>query len=286
MNHSDFIKQTLLKKSVRQHIGKMKKLSDRVPARFDVDDIHDLRVEYKKLRAFLRMLQLEEGATQKLKIPDGLKDTYRAAGSVRDLQLFLGLLLPQFAPLRTQQYVQQLEQKLMPAKKKLTEAIQKLSFSKTEKELLKHLPNKLHLSTVRKFVQEKMVLMQAHLLAIKGDDDIHSMRKHLKDLIYNMRIFQSDWNLPFPVVAWPGDDTLNEIATLLGDYNDLCFALSFIQTHPGDSLPPEENQLLENLQQKWKAEKETRQEGVVQKLEQLMHIDALQTTGLQRPKII
>src|SRR6266436_3162758 len=50
-----------------------------------MEDIHHFRVEIKKLRAFLRMLQT--GRDAPIKIPGSLKKIYHYAGLIRELQL-------------------------------------------------------------------------------------------------------------------------------------------------------------------------------------------------------
>jgi len=57
----------------------LKKYSGQIPGSFGEEDIHELRVEYKKLRAFVRLVKLDKGAGD-LKLPGKLKSLYHAAG--------------------------------------------------------------------------------------------------------------------------------------------------------------------------------------------------------------
>ena len=85
------MKRQALEEVIDKHIGSIKKCCDRLPGAFDQEDIHDLRVGYKKTRAFIRLLQLEKDAGD-LQIPDKLKAVYQTGGKVRDMQLFLAEL--------------------------------------------------------------------------------------------------------------------------------------------------------------------------------------------------
>jgi CHAD domain-containing protein len=50
--------------------------------------IHQLRVGYKKLRAFLRLVKLSSSAEKGFVIPSTLRAIYVCAGRVRDLQIY------------------------------------------------------------------------------------------------------------------------------------------------------------------------------------------------------
>src|SRR5262245_19892691 len=73
-----------IKKIIRFRFHRLKKYLRQMKRRLSREAIHHFRVEVKKLRAFLRMI-----SGDKLKIPHALKNIYRQAGSVRELQLFL-----------------------------------------------------------------------------------------------------------------------------------------------------------------------------------------------------
>ena len=66
------------------HIKKLKGYISLVTFETKEEIIHELRVEFKKTRALLR---LADGDNNKLKVPKVLKEFYTAAGRVRELQL-------------------------------------------------------------------------------------------------------------------------------------------------------------------------------------------------------
>jgi CHAD domain-containing protein len=262
------MKKAQLEEIIQKRLRRMETLCVQIPLTYDIEDIHDLRVEYKKLRAFIRLLQEEED-TSKLKVPGKLKGIYETGGPVRDLQLFFPLLTPHFNQLPSQQYLDKLHIQLGASKENLRQAIEKTSFDKAEESILSHLPKGLRNETVKKFVQHKITVIQTGMLAIHHDEDLHTIRKQLKDLIYNIKTYRNDFNMPFPVSLGNSEDDLTHAASILGKYNDLCFALTFLQTHKEEGLPVIESQLLEQLESEWLAEKEARQKEVIQKLTDL-----------------
>jgi CHAD domain-containing protein len=262
------MKKEQLEEVIKKRLRRMEALCAQIPVNYDIEDIHDLRVEYKKLRALIRLLKEEED-TEKLKVPGKLKSLYEAGGPVRDLQLFLPLLAPHFEQQPTRQYLYKLDQKLEEAKNNLEYAIGRTSYEKAGESILSNLPKSLRTETVKKFVQNKITAVQGGLLAIRHDEDLHTIRKQLKDLVYNIKTYRNDFKMSFPVNLGNTEEDLNHAVTLLGNYNDLCFALTFLQTHKEPSLPENETRLLEQLENEWLIEKETRQTEVIQKLTDL-----------------
>ena len=79
--------QEQIKHITNTHYRKLKKQIKKVAETFDVEAIHQFRVEYKKLRAFLRMISQQHEEAGEIKISKKLKTAYNISGSIRDLQL-------------------------------------------------------------------------------------------------------------------------------------------------------------------------------------------------------
>lgn len=122
--------------------------------------------------------------------------------------------------------------------------------------IVKQIAHDLDDATVNKFVHRKIAGIQILLLTLSDDDDMHSVRKHLKDISYAIRIFNHEWEIPFPVVAWENEKLLNEAAIQLGNYNDLCTAISFLNWLQKGELPGNEIDDLQKLNQLLSQEKE------------------------------
>ena len=71
---------------VKDSFKTINKLSHKIIKEFTADDIHDFRVEVKKMRAFLRLLDTEKEMERPL-IPKLLKTFYGYIGIIRNIQL-------------------------------------------------------------------------------------------------------------------------------------------------------------------------------------------------------
>jgi len=261
------MKKSYLQEVIKKRCHRINNHCEKIPGHFAADDIHDLRVDYKKLRAFIRMLQLDRDVSKHLDLPGDLKEIYQAAAPIRDLQLFIPLIKEKLPGLV--QYVNEREKELFVSKEELVGAIESVALKKAEHNISRHLPRELHDETIRKFVHKQISGIQIILLAIEDDEHLHSIRKHLKDLIYNIRVFEEEWGIKFPSPAWKSEKTLNETATALGDYNDECIALYYLSDRFLHHLPENEKEMLARLKQRWTREKEIHKQELIERLRKL-----------------
>ena len=75
--------QEQIKHITNNHYRKLKKHIKKVSEYFNVEAIHQFRVEYKKLRAFLRMISQQHETAGEIKISKKLKKGYNISGSIR-----------------------------------------------------------------------------------------------------------------------------------------------------------------------------------------------------------
>jgi len=223
-----------------------------IPGKFDKEDIHELRVNYKKLRAFVRLLQEDPDAGKHLAVPDDIKEVYQAGAKVRDRQLFLDFLHKSIKDPTTlmPQFASGINRELFKTKEKLVLAIEETSFKDGEAKLKKSLPSFLHDEAIHRFVHRKVAAVQLILLSLENDEDLHGIRKHLKDLLYVIRIFEQEWGISFPIHAWKSEKALSDITTALGDYNDLSITVGFLDDSTINELPEEEKSVLLGLKEK------------------------------------
>lgn len=268
------MKRRELEAVVRNHGKRIAKHAKEIPGLFPVEDIHDLRVEYKKLRAFLRLVQLDPDAGRNLKMPADLKALYRSAGTVRDLQLFI----PAVQTLHDENdsgipiFMQNLRQQLFRAKEQLIERIEEADIEKSLNEVVDKMPSYLQDTTTRQFIHLKIAAIQILLLAVDRDEELHAIRKHLKDIFYVIKIFENDWGISFPIVAWRNEKMLSEVMTLLGDYNDRCVTLLLLADAGIEELPEAEQSILLNWQQTLEVAKRAQQQEVLQAVQDLQLI--------------
>lgn len=274
------MKQAYLAAVIKKHGRRIKQYGEQLPGSFESEMIHDLRVEYKKLRAFLRLLQMD-GAARHLTMPADIKTVYHAAGNVRDLQLFLPhvLLQAEKAGVPTPGYMHYLQQRLFKAKETLVATIEHLKGGKVIDHITHDLPDSLEDVAIRKFIHRKVAAVQVILLALEKDKELHTVRKQLKDIIYNIRIFDNDWGISFPVTAWRNEKRLNDTAAMLGDFNDRCIALSFLSDNIINTLPEAEKGALRSWRTVLLQEKEVCKQQMIEQLSQLHLISNFERVG-------
>jgi CHAD domain-containing protein len=214
---------------------------------FDKEVIHHFRVEFKKLRAFLRMLQ-EENNHDKLKIPRSLKDVYQKAGQARDLQLHRENIetgeKPQAGPAG---HLQLLNKKLATAKKKLKKVMKPELLQEAQQKIGKKLPEYFTETSTVNFVSDKMSGARDIISRkIVSDKDLHTIRKYLKDIIYVAMIFEKDLSLPFPVKNWNPEKEkhFTDLANQLGKFQDCCTSLTQLGEDLRAAAPGAEKKLI------------------------------------------
>ena len=259
------MKREALEEVVDKHISSIEKHSERLPGKFDKEDIHDLRVNYKKVRAFLRLLLIEKN-TGDLHIPHKLKALYHDAGKVRDMQLFLDELHQLPVVFQLPHCNSHWNRQLFADKEEAVTAIEVVHFKKIISSLTDELPKELHDDTLKKFLHQKVAAIHILLLAADDEHDLHSIRKQLKDIIYVIRIFENDWGISFPIRG-VSEKKLSNMASLLGDFNDRCLAISLLQS--GYNNNENENAVLKQLENSWQIQKNSQQQELLQRVREL-----------------
>lgn len=258
------MKREALEEVVDKHISSIEKRSERLPGKFDKEDIHDLRVNYKKVRAFIRLLLIEKD-TGDLHIPHKLKALYHDAGKVRDMQLFLDELHQLPVVFQLPHCNSHWNRQLFADKEDAVTAIEVVHFKKIISSLTDELPKELHDDTLKKFLHQKVAAIHILLLAADDEHDLHSIRKQLKDIIYVIRIFENDWGISFPIRG-VSEKKLSDMASVLGEFNDRCLAISLLQSgyHNENEKP-----VLQELEKNWQREKASQQNELLQKVREL-----------------
>lgn len=81
------MKKKKIKEIVKDQIKNLQNKFNKIVPNFDPEDIHKFRLEYKKMRAFFRMIQQNKNKVLKSNFPESLKNIYKITGKIRDLQL-------------------------------------------------------------------------------------------------------------------------------------------------------------------------------------------------------
>src|SRR5438477_12408437 len=84
------MKQEEISAGIKKNFKKIHKLFDEIIIDFEMESIHQFRTGKKKLRGFLRLLNMEEDKeADKLKLTEKMKTFYGYMGSIRNLQIQL-----------------------------------------------------------------------------------------------------------------------------------------------------------------------------------------------------
>ena len=197
---------------------------------FDKDEIHDFRLEIKRLRAFIRLVNHARPGHES-RIHGPLKAFYNATGDLRNIQLhrerIIGLSkdLPAGAP---QQYLQLLDEEETKFRNRTREIAAHLSLRKPENSLIQNCPEEINPQTVQAFIFQKKTELEALVILFHySDENLHEIRKILKDLIYNWKYIDEMAAAILPPL-WVKEKLIDHIAAVFGNFLDLCVSLFFL----------------------------------------------------------
>jgi CHAD domain-containing protein len=257
---------------IDKRVKKTGKYFRRVLKNFQAEDIHNFRLEIKKLRAFMRIAGNEKeggGARPGAKITS----FYHITGDIRNLQLhhqrieilgnelFLPLPVNYMSRIRTEEFI---------FRKQAREEAEKISIRHFEKHCHEVLPSEFKGHIMSDYTLRMQVVF-SQLLATKNltDENLHEVRKTLKDLLYNRSFIA-----PFAIGVFPGlydsEKSIEILAERLGDFHDLCVAEDFMKrSKPWNDKIPEENDVLTVLTEKLTEQKNDLKKEIIDSLEEL-----------------
>jgi CHAD domain-containing protein len=244
-----------------KHLDSIYQLIHTVENGFGPEDIHLLRVEMKKLKAFLSLLGKKGKGHPKPEISKGLQKFYKILGQIRILQLqqeFIRKEIRETGLPEPAIYMGILHKMEELVKTEATGlAIHKKTPEKEKLAIRKNVPDKLLLTTLESFL-DKNILAIIKLLSQDPPDEqsMHIIRKRLKAIQYNGALIKTARAVKAGS-GFPRDEEVQSVARLLGQYHDLRFALLLLDDELNDPhIPDDEKQLLLNIRMKWKNQKE------------------------------
>jgi CHAD domain-containing protein len=226
-------------KEMRLVIGKRFKKIDRLYRKiingFDMELIHEFRTEVKKLRAFLRLINVEIGDNNRLRISKKIKTFYGYAGTIRNLQLqtesinlYIGK--PEYTVIEA--YVEYLDNIIGKWKQHAIEfTATKSNFYTRRKKILKQLPKKFSNSSAKKFLRNKQGELMCLMMELPDDDVLHSIRKVLKDILYNWPFIKQYGKLPG---SFSKKQEIKLFTDLLGLFLDKRIGIILLETYCKD----------------------------------------------------
>lgn len=272
-----------IKHITNTHYRKIKKHCKEVAENFDAEAIHQLRVEYKKLRAFFRMLSYDYDHAAEIKISKNLKHGHNVSGAIRDLQLqqLRILEVTKKEPKKPLAYLNLVQREIDKLKPELIEIFSEDIVADSKKKTDAHLPDEFPVNGFKNFVKQKWAVVHAILASGHfSDDNIHFIRKCLKDLFYNLKIYEGVEHEILSVSTWKGKDEkyFDTLLNELGNFQDQCIAIALLKSHWLISLHTYNRELLERVKTQWIKDKIGLKQSLLEKLK--IEITTQQTSGV------
>jgi CHAD domain-containing protein len=227
---------------------------------FSLDDIHDFRVEIKKLKAFLRLIKTDSDKPKKLKFPKFLDKIYKSLGSVRELQLQEKKLVKavgneEILLLNT---LSSLHDQGDASREKTKELLDyNDAWKKAEARIKKYIPGKFTTDTIERYLRLRIGELK-NILSMKriSITRLHGMRKILKDLQYN-HSYWKDTRLA-EGAALPSFDEIHDTASLIGDLHDIYAATILLKTTIKNyAVDEDERKRLFEIRKTWNRDRDT-----------------------------
>ena len=263
--------QKQIKHITNNHYRKLKKHIKEVSKDFDMEAIHQFRVEYKRLRAFLRMISQQYETAGEIKISKKLKKAYNISGSIRDLQLQQQRIISATKQelKKPKSYLTLLQKEIDKLKPELSEIFLEKPATESKKKTDAFIPDEFPINSFRNFAQKKWAGVYAIILSGHfSDDNIHIIRKSLKDLFYNLKIYEGVEHELLSLNIWEGKDEQYCIQLLdtMGSFQDKCAAIALLKSYWLNSLHTYNRELLEQIKKGWIKEKAKMKQLLVRKL--------------------
>jgi CHAD domain-containing protein len=247
---------------INKRFKKIEVLFHKIISGFEMESIHEFRTQIKKLRAFLRLLNVEIDDDNQLKIPKRIKAFYAYSGTIRNLQLqgenmcaYIGN--PGYTVAEI--YIDYLKKIIEKWKDNAIEFEGlKNNFYNDEKKILKQLPGKLRKGYAKKFLQNKLNVLASLIKKLPDDDALHCIRKLLKDILYNWTLIKQYSKLLPP--DFSEEEKIKSFTELLGLFMDKRTAINLLETYCKDCeengfVIEKEMREIQEIEHGWKREK-------------------------------
>lgn len=255
---------------VRNLFRKLSKYSCEIMQNWDTESIHHFRVTYKKLRAFLHFLSLNN-YSDKVKISKKLKSAYQYSGAIRNLQLHKteiaeANLIYNYKPLEYLTFLQSQIEKLKPL---LSDVFSEQTISKNKKKVLANLSKEMAEKHYLKFISKSILTINKIISMGKyGDNQIHSIRKKLKDINYTIDIFKhTNPAITSPYFEFNNKFSLVSFLEQLGNYQDKCTSINLLNALWLKDFNFETRLHLNQIKSNWIKEKEIMKSELINKFE-------------------
>jgi CHAD domain-containing protein len=256
------------------YTGSMQQIAGEIAPAFDADTIHRFRVETKRLRALLRLLQTADENLD-VRLGKRFKEMYGALGEIRDAQMHLVRVVKDEGP-SLPGYALWLASRIGEGQRRWIAAYSEKALRKLLARIAStNWPATLEPETLVRFVA-------AHLAAINDvlgqpalhDEDLHDIRKKVKDLQHILRWAKAEW--PEGIAALEANNLgdIEGLAQRAGDYNDERNAIDTLEVFMREAAGDKEREKAEVVRGRWAAVRDENRSALVQ------DIDALREKGV------
>lgn len=208
---------------------------------FDIEGIHELRVEIKRLRAFFHLI----GHINPVFRPDSdmqkIQRLFKSAGKIRDIHVQQNLVREKisFFNLELSEYLNFLKEKEMSARKQFSKAGKKFDFGVLKKNWTRMRNVLIYISG--EYIQYKseerfkslideLFTYRSHLAFVEGD--YHAIRILSKETRYTLEILQKCY--PDKSSLQDVNDSLRGMHQALGKWHDYDIGLQFLNNFKKD----------------------------------------------------
>ena len=187
---------------------------------FKSEEVHDFRVQMKKLRAFTRLWNAALPLEQQVEITGRMKSFYDVTGRIRNIQLHEKRVVDFCRDVSLDapsSYLQDLKKEEKRQQEKATKAAKKTSFRKFKEKIEKLVTENYKADPAKNFtLQKESRLFMLFVLPWYSDETLHEIRKIFKDLLYN-RIYTRPY---LETVYFQGPAAMEPLTEKLGDFQD------------------------------------------------------------------
>lgn len=205
-------------------------LLKKVAAGFGKEDLHELRVRFKKFRAFTRLL-FSNTQDHRFKFSKKIKLLYHTGGCIRDYQLQRARIkkLSNISD-RPHAYISFLKKSIHSFQNRFAGIEYKKAVSKNKKRLSESLPAAISPELFELFFKQQWNLIQAIVKQQSFTDEyLHNIRKYLKDIHYSQELYNELFTKKVSQVLPVKDiQQVKMLLDVLGDHQDLRRALDLL----------------------------------------------------------
>ncbi|MBS1598881.1 MAG: CHAD domain-containing protein [Bacteroidetes bacterium] len=258
---------------IKKRFQKLNSISADILVSFKSEDIHQFRVQAKKLFSLLRLMKAGSKHLSSWKMPKRLKEFYKVLGVIRVSQIqqekikriarqeneappatYLNMLRMQAASNMI------IAEDLMKYKK---------DFNKEKKSILKKIPGKMSSASIKKFIQKELDQLDFLLSTQKTDESLHNDRKLLKDILFTLSYVGNNIESVLPL-SLAKNNYIKEMTDLLGEFHDLSTGLNLLDPGSLDKIYNEnELILLMNIKKQWEEERDNSRRQIFNEFAQL-----------------